>query len=96
MNVKLRRTLAKEGNLGRQEFYAKLYQIPCWSIGFQRVAVLMIGSVQKEAVDDRRLRILSYLFFKFLALTVRIPLFKRTGHGQTEKWTEKVNLSNKI
>ena len=29
MNVKLRRTLAKEGNLGRQEFYAKLYQIPC-------------------------------------------------------------------
>ena len=47
------------------------------SIGFRRVAVLAIGLVRKEAVDDRRLDFFGYFFYIF-SPTVRIPLFKRT------------------
>ena len=47
--------------------------------GFQRVAVLRIGSVQKAAVHNSRRSIFGY-FFIFLAPTVRLPLFKRCAH----------------
>ena len=53
------------------------------SIEIQRVPVLAIELVRKAAVDGRQLYIFWIFFFQFLALKVRIPLFKRTGRTHT-------------
>ena len=54
------------------------------SNGFQRVAVLRIGSVRKAAFHFLRRRIFR-IFFNVLAPTVRLPLFKRSARAHTHK-----------
>ena len=53
--------------------------------GFERVAVLPIGSVREAAFHYSRFRIFLAYFSKFVAFSVRIPLFKRTAHTHTAK-----------
>ena len=59
------------------------------SNGFERVCVApdRVGPQKRPSMIHDSAFFFNIFFFKILAPTVRIPLFKRTAHTHTEKWT---------